>query len=117
MDSPAAASHRVSKLGFAEGGAIIHFVEELSSGLKQFVCSLHLLVPGKIAKTVPLVSDCIVIEKGLQSYALNVKDLAKELEHMDHLPRQAQALSYLSREKSRTHGLFLFGQVPGRPAE
>ena len=117
MNGPATAPHGVSKLRFTEGCAIIQFVEERFSRLKEFMDPFHLGIFVKIAESVPFIRNCIVIEEGLQPHALDIKDPAEKLQNMDHLTGQPQALGNLSGKEPGFHSLFLLGKIPGCPPE
>ena len=96
MDGPATPPDSVGELGLAEGGTAIQLLKKFFSGLKQIVNPLHLLKPVKVAETKSLVSYCIMIEQGFQSNTFNIQKPAKKIQHMDHIPGQPQALSYLT---------------------
>lgn len=83
MDSPTAASNVLSKVGLAEGRAIIQLLEQLSSGLKKVVNPFHLGISREVAEAISLIGNGIVIEERFQSYALDIKHPAERLEHED----------------------------------
>ena len=62
--------------------AIVQFFEERFSRLKEVMDPFHLGIFVKIAESVPFIRNCIVIEQGLQPYALDIKDPAEKLQNM-----------------------------------
>ena len=112
MDSPATALHRVSKFRSAKWCAIVQFIKEYFSRLKELVDPFHLGILGEIAEAMPFIGNCVVVEECFQPYTFDIEDPAEKLEHIGHFPSQSQALADLSRKKSGLYGLFLLGNVP-----
>jgi len=117
MNGPTAASNGMGKLGLAEWGAVIQFSIEVPTRLKQLMDPLHLGISGKVAETVSLIRNRIVIKKGLYTDALDIKHPAKKPEQAHYLTTQSHALSDLPGKKPSLHGLLLFGKVPGGPTK
>lgn len=117
MDGPTATPDGLSEFGLAEGCASIQFIKELSSRLEQLMDPFHLVVPTEIAKALSLKGDGVVIEESLQSYAFDIQDPAKKLQHLNHFPGQAQTPFDLAGKKTRRHGPLFLRQISRGPPE
>jgi hypothetical protein len=117
MDGPTATSNCMGKFGLAETSTVIQFTKENPARLKQLMDPLHLGISGKIAETVSFIGNRIVIKKGLQTDALDIKHPAEKLKLEQYLATQSHALSDLPGKKPSFHGPLLFGKIPGSPAK
>ena len=77
----------------------------------------HLGITVEVAEAMSFIGNRIVIKKRFQSYALDIKDPAKKLKELDHLPGQPHAFSDLSRKRAPSPWPFPLREVPASPAK